>query len=95
MLVEEPAITKRNEAIKGATLHMKQAEVQCALANKKMQEAIDDAGKTHSERRQTFIADNCQNMELPYFGESQPGDTYYFSPLKNTVFGVVDCSLFG
>jgi hypothetical protein len=34
-------------------------------------------------------------MELPFFGESQPGDTHYFSPLKINVFGIVDCSIFG
>ena len=34
-------------------------------------------------------------MELPFLGASQPGDTYYFSPLKINVFGIVDCSIFG
>ena len=28
-------------------------------------------------------------------GESQPGDTYYFSVLKINVFGIADCSIFG
>jgi hypothetical protein len=34
-------------------------------------------------------------MELPFFGASQPGDTYYFSALKINVFGIVDASIFG
>jgi hypothetical protein len=31
-------------------------------------------------------------MALPYFGESQPGDTYYFTPLNIYNHGVVDAS---
>jgi hypothetical protein len=49
----------------------------------------------HENRRYCFIADYSQNMELPYFGASQPGDIYYFSALKINVFGIVDCSFFG
>ena len=51
--------------------------------------------RTPRERRHTFIADYFQNIELPFLGASQPGDTYYFSPLKINVFEIVDCSIFG
>ena len=74
-LEEEPAIKERSKALEAATLHIKQAAVQRKLANTKIQEAIDDAEKSHGERRHIFIADYCQNMELPFFGASQPGDT--------------------
>ena len=30
---------------------------------------------------------------MPHFGGTQPGDTYYYSPLKINVFGVVDYSV--
>jgi hypothetical protein len=39
-----------------------------------------------------LVADYSQNLGLPHFGEEQPGDTYYFSPLSVFVFGVVDVS---
>ena len=88
-------LLERESIITKASLHVRQAAIQRQLANKKIQEAIDTADLPHSQRTYTFIADFSQNMELPFFGESQPGDTYYFSPLKINVFGIVDCSVFG
>jgi hypothetical protein len=86
---------ERESMLQKATLHVNQAMCQRKLANKKIQEAIDTRDLPHSQRQYTFIADFSQNMELPFFGESQPGDTYYFSALKINVFGIVDCSIFG
>jgi len=43
----------------------------------------------------TFIADYSQNASIPMFGQSQPGDTYYFSPMTINIFGIVDCSIRG
>ena len=86
---------EREAILLKATLHVKQAIIQRKLANAKIQEAIDTANLPHSERAYCFIADFSQNMELPFFGESQPGDTYYFSALKINVFGIVDASIFG
>ena len=88
-------LLERESIITKASLHVRQAAIQRQLANKKIQEAIDTADLPHSQRTYTFIADFSQNMELPFFGESQPGDTYYFPPLKISVFGIVDCSIFG
>jgi hypothetical protein len=34
--------------------------------------------------------DYAQNMDLPHFGEEQPGDIYYYSPLTVNVFGVTN-----
>jgi hypothetical protein len=39
-----------------------------------------------------LVADYSQNLGLPHFGEEQPGDTYYFSPLSVYIFGIVDVS---
>jgi hypothetical protein len=48
------------------------------------------ANTIHSERTYTFIAKYGQNMQLlPWFGTSQPGDTYYYTPLN--VFNLVGC----
>jgi hypothetical protein len=27
----------------------------------------------------TLFADYCQNMEMPFFGKDQPGETYYYN----------------
>ena len=88
-------VQEREAILLKATLHVKQAIIQRQLANNKIQQAIETADLPHENRRYCFIADYSQNMELPYFGASQPGDTYYFSALKINVFGIVDCSLFG
>ena len=101
MLEKDEAIKEKSEAIVKAFLHIKQAEVQRQLANKKIQEAIDAQNhaatttKSDSQKLTFSIADFSQNMELPYFRQSQPGDTYYLSPLKIDVLGIVDCSLVG
>jgi hypothetical protein len=34
--------------------------------------------------------DYAQNMDIPRFGEEQPADIYYFSPLTVNVFGCMD-----
>ena len=34
--------------------------------------------------------DYAQNMDIPHFGEEQPADIYYFSPLTVNVFGCTD-----
>jgi hypothetical protein len=39
-----------------------------------------------------IVADFAQNLQIPHFGDEQPGDTYYYSPLFVYVFGVVDVS---
>jgi hypothetical protein len=85
----------RESILLKAALHVQQAMVQRKLANNKIQQAMDTADLPHLERHYCFIADYSQNMELPFGGESQPGDSYYFSALKINVFGIVDCSIFG
>jgi hypothetical protein len=39
-----------------------------------------------------LCADFAQNMDVPHFGEEQPADIYYFSPLTVNVFGCTDLS---
>ena len=37
-----------------------------------------------------LVVDYAQNMELPWFGESQPGEVYYYTPLNIFLLGVVN-----
>jgi hypothetical protein len=39
----------------------------------------------------TIVVYYCQNFEVPFFGSSQPGDTYYFTPETVNGLGIVDC----
>ena len=74
-LEEEPAILERTKALQDATIHVKQAAIQYQLTNQKIQESIDSSNHLHEDHHYTFIADYCQNLELPFLGESQPGET--------------------
>ena len=44
-------------------------------------------------RRFVITFDYAQNLGIPHFGDEQPGDTYYFSPLNLYVFGVANNAL--
>jgi hypothetical protein len=39
-----------------------------------------------------MIADYSQNVNLPHFESTQPGETYFHTPLSIYLFGVVDTS---
>ena len=47
---------------------------------------------SNENRHDMLVSDYAQNLDLPHFGEEQPGDSYYFSPLFVNVFGVVNCA---
>ena len=77
-------------AIDEAKRHVVNARVMRETANARVNEALQDEEKNVSwgERHDCIVVDYCQNMELPFFGGTQPGDTYYFSPLGVYCFGV-------
>jgi hypothetical protein len=81
---------RSEEAVLAAAKHVKMARAQRLLVNLKVQKAREDLHADHSQRTYTYICDYGQNMELPFFGGSQPGDTYYFTPLGIYNFGFVD-----
>jgi hypothetical protein len=87
-------VMQREKKIEDAVKHVKMARAQRQLVNEKMDKAKEDAlaNTIHSERVHTFIVDYGQNMALPWFGTSQPGDTYYYTPLTVFNLGVVDVS---
>jgi hypothetical protein len=75
-----------------AASHVQQAREQRWLYNSYIIQAIEDAklDKDHGWRTYCLVVDYGQNMELPLFKQSQPGATYYFSPLSVYNLGVVD-----
>ena len=82
-LEDEDTILKARE-------HVIAARVMREYANKKMAESQEDkaTNATWAETRDTLVGDYCQNMELPFFGSSQPGESYYMSPRGVYCFGV-------
>jgi hypothetical protein len=87
-------VLQREKEIEDAVKHVKMARAQRQLVNEKMDKAKEDAlaNTIHTQRTHTFIVDYGQNMALPWFGTSQPGDTYYYTPLTIFNLGVVDVS---
>ena len=72
--------------------HVEMAQLQRILFNNKKDIAWLDKDKPKEDRVFTFVADYAQNMYLPNFASSQPGATYYYSPLNTYCFGVVNGS---
>ena len=74
--------------------HITQARAQRLYANEMVRLAKLD--KTQNLpfycSRFVFTFDYAQNLSLPHYGEEQPGDTYYFTPLSMHVFGLVNHS---
>ena len=75
-----------------AGVHVSSARVQRWLYREKVANYIEDvtAKKSHSDMRYCFAGDMGQNIEMPHYGASQPGCTYYYSPLTVNNLGVVD-----
>lgn len=89
--------TPLSDILKKAALHVKQADDQRRLCNLKISEAEEDfaAGTPHHLARKAIVVDYSQNVDMPQLGASQPGRSYYYSPLKVFVFGIVNCGLPG
>eukprot|EP00536_Pseudo-nitzschia_multiseries_P005895 jgi/Psemu1/13956/gm1.13956_g len=98
-LVMEPeaALSENNKILLEASLHVKQAADQRRVCNTKIKVAHQDYlhGIQHSERWYCLVVDYCQNAQLLNLGATQPGETYYMSPLTVPILGLVDCLLEG
>ena len=75
-----------------ASKHVKAARSQRKLLNDKVEQAIKDVENNlpHKDTVHTLVVDYGQNMQLPWFGENQPGETYYYTPLNVYNLGVVN-----
>jgi hypothetical protein len=89
--------------IEKAHKHVEQAKEMRAMLIGKAQFALDwynsisslptISTERWSEATDTIVGDYCQNLALPYLGEHQPGETYYFSPLTINCFGIANVGL--
>lgn len=80
------------EVLLAAARHVQNARSQRELVNKKITTARDDVtqNKQWKDRVNVLIADYSQYLTLPFFGQRQPGDAYYFVPLNVNCFGIVN-----
>jgi hypothetical protein len=86
-----------DDIVAKTALHVAQAKDQRCLYNVKIAEAeanFPDGGP-RSEARRCIVVDYSQNVQIPQVGASQPGKTYYMSPIKVFIFGIVICSVVG
>ena len=69
-------------------------KAQRGFVQKRAKEAKDDLilGIVWPNNTVCLCGDYSQNLSLPNFGGEQPGDTYYFSPLSISCFGLVNHS---
>jgi hypothetical protein len=89
--------------IEKASKHVEQARNMWMLLSGKAMLAMDwymsikDLTEISKERWidaiDCIVGDYCQNLALPYLGEHQPGETYYFSPLTVNCFGLVNVGM--
>lgn len=79
-------------AIMEASEHVREAKAQRDFVARMKEEARRCAQQALSPAESTFLFyfDFAQNIECPFFGQQQPGQTYYYSPLSLYLFGIVD-----
>jgi hypothetical protein len=94
----EAAATTEQEKIEQLLLeaaeHVKMARAQRSLLNAKVEKAREDSQNqvSHATRTRTLVVDYGQNMAMLWFGASQPGEVYYYTPLNTYNLGIVNTS---
>jgi hypothetical protein len=80
------------EMINKAVRHVRMAKAQRHYLRDRVAAANLDTNinATHYDKHYVFICDYAQNIEVPFLGDQQPGETYYLSPKSVYVFGMVD-----
>ena len=88
---------EKEETIFDACQHVNQARGQRELCRNIITLAEEDATAklSHSEASRCLVMDYSQNASLPQFADTQPGKTYYYSPVIVNIFGIVDTSIKG
>jgi hypothetical protein len=86
------AFQEREKEVLVLARHMEEAKSMRELAQE-----LTTAGKESAARNDppgdqvtTVVVDYSQNMEKPFFGRDQPGDTFYFAPKTVNLLGIVD-----
>jgi len=86
--IKDATTLKTEELILEAGKHVMMAQKQRELYNQKKQLAQEEPTKCR-----TYTVDYAQNTLMPHFGDEQPGETYYYSPVNCYTLGIVNCGL--
>lgn len=80
------------EIMLAASTHITDAIAQrkYVAQEQKRAQSTHAAGLPNDEKVFLLFFDYAQNVECPFFGHQQPGETYYFSPLSINIFGIVN-----
>ena len=81
----DPIENERELTLLKAATHVKAARAQRKLFNEKVKMCRE------SNNVRILVVNYGQNMQMPWFGSVQPGETYYYSPLNVSNLGIVDC----
>ena len=73
-----------------AAKHVTAARLQRKLVAKKTKAAVDYASGKSTKKVHTLVVDYCQNLQYPWYGAIQPGETYYFPHVNVYCLGMVD-----
>jgi hypothetical protein len=88
--LDEHTVNQRETDILKAAKHVEEAINMREYCNWMIEQCKATQQNTNNERTITLNADYSQNGELPSYGNQQPGETYYYSPLTLNIFGIVD-----
>eukprot|EP00977_Amphora_coffeiformis_P002610 scaffold490_cov186-Amphora_coffeaeformis.AAC.1 len=84
-------VQQQEKLLTEAAQHVYAARVMREYANNKMNESKSTKNDCPwRESKDVLVADYCQNLALPHTGMTQPGETYYYSPLSVYCFGTAD-----
>ena len=88
--LKEKTITE--DEIHASVRHVRSAKAQRWYLRNAIANAVADLtnNKHHSERHYVFIGDYSQNLEVPFMGSEQPGETDYLTPYNAYCFGMVE-----
>ncbi len=78
--------------IKRSVRHVRSAKAQRRLYTECIEEARQHVinNVPQSARHYVLIGHYCQNMEFPFLGAEQAGETYYYTPSSVYCFGLVN-----
>ena len=84
------AAVELEASILQAAEHVEDAAAQRKLVAMYKSKALATSNLPHRQRTYLFYFDYAQNMQCPFFGAQQPGETYYMSPLSINIFGIAN-----
>ena len=88
---DDPIDERRERLVLTLARHVTAARLQRKLVIHKITTARKYAANPESNKKvYTLVVDYCQNLQYPWYGERQPGETYYYPHVRVYCLGIVD-----